>query len=110
MTLTLYGLPTCDSCRKARKALEAAGYGVVFRDVRADPLSQDEWAPLLAEFGDQLINRKSQTWRNLSDFLKVAEADALLEAQPTVMKRPVIVGDGRMTIGWDADVQTAWSV
>ncbi|MSU89039.1 hypothetical protein GE300_05285 [Rhodobacteraceae bacterium 2CG4] len=106
--LTLYGLPTCDSCRKARKALEAAGHKVQFRDVRAQPLSADEWQPLLTEFGDRLVNRQSQTWRNLNDYLKHAEVDALLEAQPAVMKRPVIASDARMTLGWDDEVRAAW--
>lgn len=106
--LTLYGIPTCDTCRKARKALEAAGHDVTFRDVRAQPLDSAEWQPLLNEFGDRLINRSSQTWRNLSDFLKHSEADALLEAQPTVMKRPVISDGSRLTLGWDDATREAW--
>jgi arsenate reductase-like glutaredoxin family protein len=46
--MILYGIPTCDTCKKARKALEAEGHSVTFRDVRAEPLSEDEWAILLA--------------------------------------------------------------
>lgn len=107
--LTLYGLPTCDTCRKARKALEAAGHAVAFRDVRTEPLSAAEWAPLLAEFGDRLVNRKSTTWRGLSEWMQASEADAQLEAHPALMKRPVISDGTKLTLGWDAETAAAWS-
>lgn len=109
-TLTMYGLPTCDTCRKARRALEAEGFDVTFRDVRADPLTEDEWAPLLTEFGDRLVNRQSTTYRGLSDWMKASEADAQLAAHPALMKRPVLQDATRLTLGWDADVQAAWGL
>jgi len=105
--LTLYGIPTCDTCKKAIKALQAAGNTVEFRDVRADPLTESEWAELLAEFGTTLVNTKSTTWRGLSDWLKHSEADAQLAAHPTLMKRPVIRANSTLYLGWDADVQAA---
>ena len=105
--ITLYGIPTCDTCKKAIKALEGAGREVTFRDVRATPLSEDEWAVLIAEFGTNLVNTKSTTYRSMSDWLKASEAEAQLAAQPTVMKRPVIVDSKSMYLGWDADVQAA---
>ncbi len=108
--MILYGIPTCDSCKKAHKALEAAGHDVTFRDLRADPLSEAEWAPFITEFGDNLVNRKSTTWRGLSDWLRESETDAQLLAQPTLMKRPLITDDGKMTLGWEADAQAAWGL
>lgn len=105
--ITLYGIPTCDTCKKAIKALEGAGKQVTFRDVRADPLSDDEWAVLINEFGTNLVNTRSTTYRGLSDWLKASEAEAQLAAQPTVMKRPVIVDGEAMYLGWDASVQAA---
>ncbi|QHQ34315.1 arsenate reductase family protein [Algicella marina] len=108
MNLTLLGLPTCDTCRKARKALEAAGHDVTFRDVRAEPLSEDERARLLAEFGDNLVNRNSTTWRGLSDWMRESEADDQLREHPALMKRPVIDGDGVLTLGWDDAVRGRW--
>ncbi len=108
--MILYGLPTCDSCRKARKALEAAGYEVSFRDVRSDPLSDAEWAPLLAEFGDRLVNRKSTTFRGLSEWMKESPAEEQLKAHPAVMKRPVLQDSDRLTLGWDDDVRAAWAL
>lgn len=105
--MILYGIPTCDTCKKAMKALEAAGHAVTFRDVRRDPLSEAEIARLVAGFGDRLINKQSTTYRGFSDFLRESEADAQIAAQPTVMKRPVIEADGKLYLGWDDAVQAA---
>lgn len=105
--MILYGIPTCDTCKKAQKALIAAGHDVTFRDIRADPLSEAEWAELLGEFGDALVNRKSTTWRGLSDWLRNSEAEAQLAAQPTLMKRPVIRDGAQWYLGWEDDVQAA---
>lgn len=105
--LTLYGIPTCDTCKKAIKALEAADHSVTFRDVRADPLSEAEWGELIAELGTNLVNTKSTTYRGLSDWLKHSEADAQLAAHPTVMKRPVIRDGATFHLGWGDDVQSA---
>jgi arsenate reductase-like glutaredoxin family protein len=105
--MILYGIPTCDSCKRAQKALAAAGHAVTFRDIRAEPLSAEEVARLVTEFGDRLINRQSTTWRAFSDFLKAAEPEAQIAANPAVMKRPVIESGGRFWLGWDAGVEAA---
>jgi len=105
--MILYGISTCDTCRKAQKALAAAGHDVRFRDVRAEPLSEGELATMLGEFGDELVNRKSTTWRSLSDFLRMSEPEVQLAAQPTLMKRPVIQDGARWYLGWDDKVQAA---
>ncbi len=105
--MILYGIPTCDTCKKALKALEAAGKEVTFRDVRADPLSPAEISRLVAEFGDRIINKQSTTFRGFSEFLKLSEPETQIEAQPTVMKRPVIEDGGRFWLGWEPDVQKA---
>jgi Spx/MgsR family transcriptional regulator len=107
--MILYGIPTCDTCKKARKALKAAGHQVSFRDVRSEPLSEEEWAVLLAEFGSTLVNQKSTTYRGLSMWLRESEADAQLLAQPTLMKRPVLHDGERLTMGWGDEVQAVWS-
>ncbi len=105
--MILYGIPTCDTCKKALKALEGAGRDVTFRDIRAEPLSEAEWAGLIAELGTNLVNTKSTTWRGLSDWMKHSEADAQLAAHPTLMKRPVIRHEDRFYLGWDDEVQAA---
>lgn len=98
--MILYGIPTCDTCKKALKALAAAGHDVAFRDIRAEPLSEAEIAEFVTAFGSDIVNRQSTTWRGLSDFLRLAEPEAQLAAQPTLMKRPVIRGPGGLTLGW----------
>lgn len=108
--MILYGLPSCDTCRKAKKALLAAGHEVVLRDVRAEPLSGDQIAGFLAAFGDKLINRKSTTWRQLSEDERASEPAALLAAHPALMKRPVVVAGDRQTLGWDAAARAIWGL
>jgi Spx/MgsR family transcriptional regulator len=104
--MILYGIPTCDSCKAALKALKARGHDVTFRDIRAEPLSRQEIEELVAAFGDGIVNRASTTWRGLSDWLRESDAAAQLAAHPTLMKRPVIrQDDGRLHVGWDTGVQ-----
>lgn len=106
MTTTILGIKTCDTCRKAIKALPEA----TFRDVRNDPLSDAERAEVIAEFGDALINRASTTWRGLSEDDKAQDAATLLAAHPTLMKRPVIQHKGAWYLGWKAETQKALGV
>ncbi len=105
--MIIYGLSTCTSCQKARKALEAAGKDVTFRDIRAEPLQETELAALIAEFGDSLVDRSSNDYRGLNDWLKNSEAEAQIAAQPKVMARPVIRDGDRLYLGWTDAVQDA---
>lgn len=106
--MELYGLKTCDTCRKALKALAAAGKSVRFVDVRAEPLAADQLAEFLAAFGSALVNTRSTTWRGLSEEERKGAPADLLAAHPALMKRPVIrTGDGALYLGWGKDVQAA---
>ena len=111
--ITLYGLKNCDTCKKALKALAAAGRDVTFVDIRADAdLTSKVPAWLSVTGADALVNKRSTTWRGLDDAAKAgAETDAgalaLLLANPTLMKRPVIVADGAAHVGWTKDAQAA---
>jgi arsenate reductase (glutaredoxin) len=105
--ITLYGLPTCDTCKKAKKALSSAGHDVTFRDIRAEPLTEAERAEFISEFGDKIINKSSTTWRGLSDWMRESEADSQLENHPALMKRPVIRVGQTLLLGWDQAVQDA---
>lgn len=104
--MILYGISTCDTCKKALKSLAAAGKSVTFRDVRADPLTAGEIFEIVTEFGDRVINKQSTTYRGFTDFLKMSEPEAQIAAQPTVMKRPLIRADG-WHLGWDDTIEAA---
>ncbi|MEO5613414.1 MAG: ArsC/Spx/MgsR family protein [Cypionkella sp.] len=105
--MILYGISTCDTCKKALKALEAADKSVTFRDIRAEPLSEAEIDKIVMEFGDRAVNKQSTTYRGFGDFLKASDPEAQIAAQPAVMKRPVIEADGKFYLGWDDAVQAA---
>ena len=106
--MRFFGLKSCDTCRKALKALAGAGHAPEVIDVRAEGMSEGDLATIVAQFGDVAINRASTTWRGLSDAEKTGDPAALLAAHPTLMKRPVIEAGGVWTIGWKADVQAKY--
>ncbi|WP_435258162.1 arsenate reductase family protein [Thioclava sp. FR2] len=106
--MILYGIPTCDTCKKAMKALKDAGHDPQFRDVRAQPLSEAEISAIVQEFGDRAINKTSPTYRSFNAFLKESDPEVQIAEQPTVMKRPVIEHEGRWTIAWDEAAQSVW--
>ena len=106
-----YGLKNCDTCKKALKALEAAGVAVENVDVRADGVPGDVLAGWLEELGPELlVNRRSTTWRGLdpdaeTSAMTAEGAAAEIAENPTLMKRPVIVAGGEVHVGWSANVE-----
>ena len=113
-TLTLYGLKNCDTCKKALKALEGTGKTVAFVDIRAEadlPSKVPTW--LKAVGADKLLNKRSTTWRALSEAEQLkALTDGIQEAliaNPTLIKRPVIEDGKEVHVGWTKDVQAALS-
>ena len=105
--MVIYGLKNCDTCRKALKELNAAGKTAVLHDVRAEPLAEADLARFLAQFGEALVNRRSTTWRGLSEAERADAPEALLSAHPALMKRPVIEAEGQLYLGWDAGVRAS---
>ena len=108
---TLYGLKNCDTCKKALKALEAKGEKVTFIDIREDTDLKAKVPNWLKQIGtEKLLNKRSTTWRTLS----TAEQGAALSTQteptlisnPTLIKRPIIETDKKVTAGWTKDVQS----
>lgn len=102
----IWGLKTCDTCKKALKALPKAR----LRDVRADPLNADEIAYLLGRFGDKAVNRASTTWRTLDDAEKARDPAALLADHPALMKRPVIHAGEAVYLGWTPATRAALGI
>jgi len=105
--MIVHGLKNCDTCRKAAKALGAAGHEVKLRDLRDDPLAPDELRRFLDTFGEALVNRRSTTWRGLDEDARAGDPQALIAAHPALMKRPVIESGGQLHLGWDGKVQAA---
>lgn len=110
--LTIYGIKQCDTVRKALRWLDAEGFEYQFHDFRQAGFSReilDSW--LQTTNMDQLLNRRSTSWRNLSDVDK-KNTDAehlklLLLENPTLIKRPVfVVGNTVIGPGFSPDVQT----
>ena len=104
--MILYGLSTCDTCRKARKALPKAD----FVDVRADGVPRDVLVAAHDRFGDRLLNTRSTTWRALSEAERARPPLDLIGDHPTLMKRPLIVDSTRMVLGWDRAAQAELGV
>ncbi|MFC3628042.1 arsenate reductase family protein [Paracoccus angustae] len=105
--LTLYGLAHCSTCQKAQAELERHGWTVAFRDVQKQPLTENERASLLADFGDKIVNRASLTWRAMSEEERAADPVAMMGAKPSVMKRPAIAAGDLRLLGWTANVKRA---
>ena len=103
--MILYGLKTCDTCRKALKSLPDAQ----FVDVRTKGVPGDVLTRALTRFGAKLVNARSTTWRELSQSERKKPEIELLQTYPTLMKRPLIVSGDQMWIGWAADTQAALS-
>jgi len=99
----IYHLKTCDSCRKVLKQFKVANIDFKAVDVREAPLSKPELSRFLEAFGwEALMNRRSTTWRGLSEAEKAAAQDNaldLLQTYPTLMKRPIIDSAAGLTLG-----------
>lgn len=107
MTITVYGIKSCDTCRKAIKELESNGLSVAFRDIRESPLSRSEIEGFFAVFGERLINKRSTTWRSLNDVERRGEEVELVLRHPALMKRPVIENGQALMLGWEQTAKSA---
>jgi len=115
MTITLYGIPNCDTVKKARAFLAERGVEHAFHDFRKQGVPLEALDRWLAELGwEKLLNRQGTTWRKLEPQRQAAvhdaaSAKALMLEQPSVIKRPVLVRDGRASVGFDAASWAAWA-
>jgi len=105
--LTLYGLKSCDSCRAARRWLDDASVAYRYHDVRDNGLDVSHVRSWLDETGwEQLVNKRSLTWRKIPEAdrndLDEQRAVKLLVEYPTLVKRPVLTGNGVFVVGFDA--------
>jgi arsenate reductase len=109
MTLKLFGLKNCDTCKKALREIEASGQSAEFVDIRAEADLASKVPAWLKAAGDKLVNRSSTTWRALSDADKAkatgSSLEGLLLGNPTLIKRPVIELGGEVLVGWTAETK-----
>ena len=110
MTWKIYGIPNCDTVRKARQWLANADIQAEFVDYRSHPLQTDTVTAWVASLGmQQLLNRRSSTWRSLSSSQQSLDEAAMIRLlceSPTLIKRPVLCRDGQAVLcGFD---ESAW--
>lgn len=108
MAIILYGIPNCDTVKKARAWLAERGVPHQFHDFKKQGVPVDRLDAWMVAVGwDRLLNRKGTSWRKLEAAVQEAARDAagakaLMLAQPSVIKRPVVEWTGQTTVGFDA--------
>lgn len=107
-SLTIYGIPNCDTMRKARAWLTGQGVPFVFHDYRKDGLERSRLEGWVERLGwEKLLNRAGTTFRRLApeqrDGLDAARAVALMLEHPAMIRRPVLEGPGLLLVGFRPD-------
>jgi arsenate reductase len=108
--LTLYGIPNCDTVKKARGWLDARGTACAFHDYKKAGVDEASLRRWIAALGwEAVLNRAGTTFRKLPDAdragLDADKAIVLMLAQPSMIKRPIVEGDGVLLAGFKPD---AW--
>ena len=105
MSVTLYGIPNCDTVKKARVWLDGRGIAYAFHDYKkagADAGKLAEWCA--AAGWDKVLNRAGTTFRKLPDAdktdLDAGKAVALMVANPSCIKRPIVEHPGGLLVGF----------
>ena len=113
-TVTVFGIPNCDTVKKARTWLTGQGIDYLFHDLKKQGVPADLLPDWVAAVGwEKLLNRKGTTWRKLDDATRNAVVDAttastVMLTNPSVIKRPVVVwGDGTVSVGFEVVSFTA---
>jgi arsenate reductase len=110
MSITVFGIPNCDQIKKSLAWFREHEVPVVFHDYKKSPPTRELLSAWLAQIEwPSLINRNGTTWRKLPDATKRAIASPaaalqLMLDQPSLIRRPVVVCNGRARVGYDPDV------
>lgn len=104
---TLFGIKNCDTVKKARRWLDANGVDYTFHDFRADGLDEKQVEAWVKTMGlGTLVNKRSTTWKTLSNTEKQQIADehvyaaSILVEHPTLIKRPLLETNGQARVGF----------
>jgi Spx/MgsR family transcriptional regulator len=105
MTVTLYGIKNCDTMKKARAWLDTRGVAYAFHDYKISGIERARLEAWVKEAGwETLLNRAGTTFRKLPqtdrEGVDAKKAIALMVAQPTMIKRPVLEREGRLLVGF----------
>ena len=107
----LYGIPNCDTVKKARAWLTEHGVAHEFHDFKKAGVPADHMQAWMKAVGwEKLLNRAGTTWRKLDEATQASAVDAasaaaLMQAQASVIKRPVVEwADGRITVGFKPEL------
>jgi len=105
MTITLYGIPNCDTMKKARTWLDQHGVAYRFHNYKTDGIDKATLRHWVGQVGwEVLLNRAGTTFRKLDEAdrqdIDADKAISLMQAQPSLIKRPVLDRDGALTIGF----------
>ncbi|MBJ7501396.1 MAG: ArsC family reductase [Sphingopyxis sp.] len=108
MTMILYGIPNCDTVKKARRWLDEHGVAYRFHDFRKDGLEPARLQGWIDALGwEKLLNKAGTTFRKLPDAQKegldATTAKALMLDQPAMIRRPVVEAAGAVSVGFSAD-------
>ena len=112
MTLTLYGIPNCDTVKKARVWLDQHGVAFAFHDYKKVGIDRPRLESWVAEHGwETVLNRAGTTFRKLPEAdradLDADKAVALMLAQPSMIKRPVLDLGDRTLVGFKPELYAA---
>jgi arsenate reductase (glutaredoxin) len=110
--VTIHGIKNCDTMRKARAWLETQGVAYTFHDYKAEGIERRKLDGWVREVGwESLLNRAGTTFRKLPDADKLgldeAKAVALMLAQPSLIKRPVLEAGGKPIVGFKPEIYAA---
>jgi len=105
VAFTIYGITNCDTMKKARAWLDGKGVAYDFHDYKSDGISKEKLKAWSDELGwETLLNRAGTTFRKLPDKdkegLSEKKAIALMLAQPSMIKRPVLDVGGTLLVGF----------
>ena len=109
MTITLYGIPNCDTMKKARVWLDQHGVEYRFHNYKADGIDEATLRRWVDQVGwEKLLNRAGTTFRKLDEAdrqdIDAGKAIRLMQAQPSLIKRPVLDRDGTLTVGFKPEI------
>ncbi|WP_119394939.1 arsenate reductase [Salinibius halmophilus] len=102
--IELFGIKNCDTVKKARKWLDNNGIEYDFVDFRQDPVDEATLTDWIAQAGEQIVNKRSTTWRQLDEADKEALTNdkilQLISEHVTLIKRPVLLAEDTITLGF----------